>query len=99
MTLFALYFSPLYELLAAERLRCTPVVHVHFVVVGYLFALAVVGLDPQPVRLPHPARLLLVALTVPVHAFLGVALLSMHSVGRRRRTTHASRGPRGRATR
>ena len=31
-------------------------------------------------RLPHPARLLLVALTVPVHAFLGVALLSMHSI-------------------
>ncbi len=79
LTLFALYFTPLYELsLRNDFVHIA--VHVHFVVAGTLFAMAVVGLDPQPVRLPHPARLLLVALTVPVHAFLGVALLSMNTV-------------------
>jgi putative copper resistance protein D len=74
-TLFALYFSPLYEL----SLRNGVVhawVHVHFVVAGSLFAWATIGLDPVPHRLGHPARLLLVVLTVPFHAVLGVALLS-----------------------
>jgi len=79
VTLFVLYFSPLYSL-SLSNAWVHAGVHAHFVLVGTLFALAVVGLDPHPVRLPHPARMLLVALTVPVHAFLGVALLSMRSI-------------------
>jgi putative membrane protein len=78
-TLFVLYFTPLYEL----SLRNSVVhawLHVHFVVSGCLFAESVVGLDPHRVRLPHPARLLLVALTVPVHAVLGIALLTRDDV-------------------
>jgi cytochrome c oxidase assembly factor CtaG len=75
LTLFALYFSPLYEL----SLRNDVVhawVHVHFVVAGCLFAWTTIGLDPVPHRLPHGGRLLLVLLAVPFHTFLGVALLS-----------------------
>lgn len=75
LTLFVLYFSPIYEL----SLRNGVVhawVHVHFVVVGSLFFWTVVGVDPTARRIPHGARLLLVLLTVPFHAFLGLALLS-----------------------
>ena len=75
LSLFALYFSPLYEL----SLRNDVVhawVHLHFVVVGSLFFWAVIGIDPSGRRLPHAARLLLVLLTVPFHAFLGLALMS-----------------------
>lgn len=75
LTLFVLYFSPLYEL----SLRNGVVhawVHVHFVVVGSLFFWATIGIDPSGRRLPHGARLLLVLLTVPFHAFLGLALMS-----------------------
>jgi cytochrome c oxidase assembly factor CtaG len=78
-TLFALYFTPLYEL----SVRNTAVhawVHMHFVVVGVLFAEAIVGLDLNRHRTGYPARLGLVLATVPVHAFLGVALLSATSV-------------------
>jgi putative copper resistance protein D len=78
-TLFVLYFTPLYGL----SLRNSVVhawLHVHFVVSGCLFAESVVGLDTHRVRLPHPARLLLVALTVPVHAVLGIALLARDDV-------------------
>jgi putative copper resistance protein D len=78
-TLFVVYFTPLYEL----SLRNSVVhawLHVHFVVSGCLFAESVVGLDVSRVRLPHPARLLLVALTVPVHAVLGIALLAREDV-------------------
>jgi putative copper resistance protein D len=78
-TLFVLYFTPMYE----WSLR-NPVVHawlhVHFVVSGCLFAESVVGLDVHRVRLVHPARLLLVALTVPVHAVLGITLLARDDV-------------------
>jgi putative copper resistance protein D len=78
-TLFVVYFTPLYGL----SLRNSVVhawLHVHFVVSGCLFAESVVGLDPHRIRLPHPARLLLVALTVPVHAVLGIALLAREDV-------------------
>jgi cytochrome c oxidase assembly factor CtaG len=72
-TLYALYFSPLYEL----SLRNDVVhawVHVHFLVAGSLFAWTTIGLDPVPHRLPHGGRLVLVLLAVPFHAFLGLAL-------------------------
>jgi putative copper resistance protein D len=78
-TLPLLYFTPLYE----WSLRWPVLhawVHIHFVVVGALFAEAVVGLDLHRHRASHPARLGLVLSTVPFHAFLGVALLSSTTV-------------------
>jgi putative copper resistance protein D len=78
-TLFVLYFSPLYE----WSLRYGVVhawLHIHFVVVGVLFAETIVGLDLSRHRTSYPARLGLVAATVPFHAFLGVALLSSTTV-------------------
>jgi putative copper resistance protein D len=74
-TLFVLYFTGLYDL----SLRSQPVhelVHLHFVVVGSLFFWMVVGVDVVRNRLPYGACLLCVMATVPIHAFLGIALLS-----------------------
>jgi cytochrome c oxidase assembly factor CtaG len=79
LTLPVLYFTPIYE----WSLRYGAVhawLHIHFVIVGVLFAEAVIGLDLQRHRLSHPARLGLVLTTVPLHAFLGVALLSSTTV-------------------
>jgi putative copper resistance protein D len=74
-TRFALYFSPVYELsLQNEVVHAWT--HIHFVVVGSLFFWVTIGLDPVAHRIPYGARLLIVALTVPFHAFLGLALLS-----------------------
>lgn len=78
-TLPVLYFSPVYE----WSLRYPAVhawLHIHFVVVGVLFAEAVVGIDLNRHRWSYPARLGLVLATVPLHAFLGVALLSSTTV-------------------
>lgn len=75
LSLYVLYLTPLYEL----SLRHDVVhawVHLHFVVVGTLFAAVVVGVDPLPARWPHPLRLLLVGLTLPAHAILGLVLLT-----------------------
>jgi putative membrane protein len=74
-TLFALYFSPLFELSLRNR-WVHQAVHLHFLAVGCLFAWVAVGIDALPRRLPHPARLLFVLLAVPFHAFLGLAVLS-----------------------
>jgi putative copper resistance protein D len=75
LSLFVLYFSGLYELsLRNEVVHAWT--HIHFVVVGSLFFWVTIGLDPVAHRIPYGARLLIVALTVPFHAFLGLALLS-----------------------
>ena len=80
-SMLGLYLTGLYEL----SLRNGVVhswVHLHLLVVGCLFAEAVIGLDPgwgrtrAGRRLAYPVRLLLVVLLVPFHAVLGLALLS-----------------------
>jgi putative copper resistance protein D len=74
-SLFVLYFTGLYS--ASQRnFLVHDLVHTHFLVVGMLFFWPVVGLDPSVWRLHHGARLLYVMLALPVHAFLGIALLS-----------------------
>jgi len=79
LSLYALYFSPLYALsLRHEWLH--DVVHLHFLTVGFLFWWPVVGIDPSRWRLSYPARLLYVALMVPFHALLGVAILSTNQL-------------------
>lgn len=49
---------------------------VHFTLAGYLFANALVGVDPGPRRPGYPQRLLLLFATMAFHAFFGVALVS-----------------------
>jgi putative membrane protein len=74
-TLFVLYFTGLYSL-SLRHFYVHDLVHLHFLVVGMLFFWPVVGLDPRVWRVHHGARLLYVMLALPVHAFLGIALLS-----------------------
>jgi putative copper resistance protein D len=75
LTLFVLYFSPLYEL-SLRNEAVHEAVHLHFLFVGAVFFWSVIGLDPISWRVPYGFRLLLVLLTVPFHGFLGLALLT-----------------------
>ena len=72
-SLVVFYFSPLFEL----SLR-THTGHVlmtaHFLLVGYLFAWVLVGVDPGPKRWPPSLRLVILFVTISFHAFFGVAL-------------------------
>jgi cytochrome c oxidase assembly factor CtaG len=75
-TPWVLYFSGLYE----ATLRSAPLhdlMHVHFLAVGCLFFWPLLGLDPMPVRVPHPFRVFTMFATLPFHAFLGVTIMSM----------------------
>jgi putative membrane protein len=78
-SLVVLYFTPLYEL-SLRNDWVHAAVHMHFVVVGSLFLAHVVGLDPIPGALGYGARLLYVAVLLPFHTFIGVALLTTNTV-------------------
>lgn len=73
-SMLALYLTPLYRL-SVDHPVLHEAVHVHFLAAGCLFFWPVLGADPVPRRLPHGARLLMVFLTIPFHAVLGMALL------------------------
>ena len=47
---------------------------VHFTLAGYLFANALIGIDPGPTRPAYPMRVLLLFATMAFHAFFGVSL-------------------------
>jgi len=76
---FALYLTGWYE----ATLR-NPVLHdlnhLHFVLVGCLWFWPLLGLDPMPTRLPYPMRMIAVFVTMPFHAFLGVAIMGSTTV-------------------
>ncbi|HKD98005.1 MAG TPA: cytochrome c oxidase assembly protein, partial [Micromonosporaceae bacterium] len=49
--------------------------HVHFILVGCLFFWPLLGIDPLPGRWPYPARALLMLLSTPFHAVLGLTIM------------------------
>jgi cytochrome c oxidase assembly factor CtaG len=73
---FLLYFSGWYEATLRNGLL-HDLNHLHFVLVGCLWFWPLLGIDPMPRRLPYPVRLIAVFATLPFHAFLGVAVMSM----------------------
>jgi putative membrane protein len=75
---FVLYFTDLYRLsLAHDWLH--ELVHMHFILSGCLFLWPLVGLDPLPGRWPYPGRALLVLLSTPFHAVLGLTIMQSHT--------------------
>jgi cytochrome c oxidase assembly factor CtaG len=74
VTLYGLYFSPLFDLSLRNEL-VHKLVHVHFLASGLLFWWPIVARDPSRWRLHPLGRLGMLFLNVPYHAFLGVAIL------------------------
>jgi cytochrome c oxidase assembly factor CtaG len=71
---WALYFTSWYDA-TLRSVLLHEFMHVHLVVVGALFFTPILGVDPVPGRVSHPFRLLLLILTLPFHAFLGVTIM------------------------
>ncbi|HEY8547150.1 MAG TPA: cytochrome c oxidase assembly protein [Acidimicrobiales bacterium] len=76
--LVVLYLTPLLDLSARQPLVHLAV-HAHVVLSGCLFLAPLVGVDPLPTRLPHPARLLALLAAIPFHAVVALALTSASS--------------------
>jgi putative copper resistance protein D len=78
-TPFVLYYTGLYEAsLRNDTLH--QALHVHFIVAGCVFFWPMVGLDPVPGRLAYPMRLILLFVTLPAHAWLGISIMSDNEV-------------------
>ena len=69
------YYTDLFRLALTTYLGHLLMI-VHFTLAGYLFANALVGIDPGPRRPGYPVRLLLLFTTMAFHAFFGLALVS-----------------------
>ena len=76
---WALYFTGWYDAsLNSDYVH--EAMHVHLVLVGCLFFWPLVGVDPVPGRVAYPFRVLLVVLTLPFHAFLGVTIMGQQEL-------------------
>ena len=73
------HFSPLFDAsLDNEGIHILE--HALYLGAGLLFWWPVVGADPSPWRMPHPARIAYVFLGMPQSAFLGLAIFSAPGV-------------------
>ncbi|WP_278236188.1 cytochrome c oxidase assembly protein [Isoptericola sp. AK164] len=71
--MIAFYFTPVFGWALSNHAGHVWMI-IHFTLAGYLFANALVGIDPGPQRPPYPQRLLLLFATMVFHAFFGVVL-------------------------
>ena len=74
-SLVAFYYTPVFEFALRNHAGHLWML-VHFTLAGYLFANALVGIDPGPRRPAYPLRMVLLFATMAFHAFFGVSLTS-----------------------
>ena len=71
---FLLYLTGWYDLTLRNDFHHDSL-HFYLVTVGSLFFFPLLGVDPVPIKMPYPIRILLFFLTMPFHAFLGVTIM------------------------
>ncbi|MDT9593175.1 cytochrome c oxidase assembly protein [Nocardioides zeae] len=74
-SLYGVYFTGAFGWLMENHLGHAWM-EIHFLITGYLFYESLVGIAPVPHRLSHLARLGLLLLVAPFHAFFSIALMS-----------------------
>lgn len=75
LSLWVFYYSPLFRWAAEDHIGHQWMI-VHFLITGYLFVQALIGVDPVPYRAPYPLRLLLLLATMAFHAFFGLGIMT-----------------------
>lgn len=73
-SLYALYFSPLFDFLMRSETGHLAMM-VHFLAVGLLFFWPIMGVDPGPHRPGYVMRMLELFAGMPFHAFFGIAVM------------------------
>ena len=74
-SLWLFYYTPLFRWATENHIGHQWMI-IHFVLTGYLFVSALVGIDPAPNRPPYPIRLVVLFATMAFHAFFGLALVT-----------------------
>jgi cytochrome c oxidase assembly factor CtaG len=79
LSLAVFYYSPLFDLALRTHTGHT-LMMVHFLLTGYLFVWALVGVDPGPRRWPPLILLVVLFATMSFHAFFGVVMTGSTTV-------------------
>ncbi len=74
-SLIAFYWTGLFEI-ALRTHTGHLLMTAHFVLVGYMFAWVLIGIDPGPKRWRPALRLIVLFATIGFHAFFGVSIIS-----------------------
>jgi putative copper resistance protein D len=74
-SLFLLYMTPLFGGLMQNHAGHL-FMNIHFLLAGVLFFHVIVGIDPNPQKVPHIVRIIILFAAMSIHAFFSIALLS-----------------------
>ena len=74
-SLFLLYFTPLFSNLMVGHSGHL-FMNIHFILAGFLFFQAIIGIDPMPVRIPYIVKIVILFAAMSIHAFFSIALMS-----------------------
>lgn len=74
-SLFALYFTSLFSGMMQSH-QGHLFMNIHFILAGILFFHVIVGVDPNPKKVPHLVRIVILFAAMSIHAFFSVALMS-----------------------
>jgi len=75
-SLFALYFTDLFASMMQSHIGHL-VMNLHFLAAGFLFFFVVIGIDPNPRKIPHLVQIVILFAAMSIHAFFSIALMSM----------------------
>jgi len=75
LSLMVFYYSPLLSWASTTHLAHEWMI-LHFLLAGYLFVQALIGVDPSPHRTSYPVRMILLMGTMGFHAFFGLSLMT-----------------------
>lgn len=78
-SLFIFYYSPLLTLALTYHVGHVLMI-IHFTLAGYLFANAIIGIDPTAERPYFPVRLIVLFASMVFHAFFGLSLANYESL-------------------
>jgi putative copper resistance protein D len=78
-SLFALYFTPLFGDLMSGHFGHL-IMDLHFIAAGLLFFHVIVGIDPNPRKVHHLVRVVILLAAMSIHAFFSVALMSANTL-------------------
>ena len=78
-SLFALYFTPLFGQLMSSHFGHL-LMNFHFIAAGLLFFFVIVGVDPNPHRIHHLARIVILFAAMSIHAFFSISLQASNTL-------------------
>jgi len=76
---YALYFGGIFDA-AASHHGAHLLMNIHFLLTGYVFYWAVIGIDPTPRPIPPLGKFGMVFASIPLHAFFGILLMGLGDV-------------------